>query len=91
MKKLNFRHFIVIFFTILLILILSAKTTWRVCSVCGVQEFERSLFGKTIEAFSAREVDEYGTYKKWKEEHDTLCNHQWVEVDEFGTNLPGKR
>lgn len=87
--KFNFRHIIFLFFTFLLILILLTKTTWRVCTVCGVQDFERSLFGKRIELLSNHEVDEYGTYKKWREQHlGKICDHQWVEIDEFEINLP---
>lgn len=69
-------------FAILLLLILSSNTIWRMCSVCGVQDFERSLFGKQIELISTREVDEYGTYVQWKKENDTVCDHQWIIIDE---------
>ena len=57
------------------------------CSVCGVQDFERSLFGKNIELISTREVDEYGTYAKWKEDNDKTCNHQWKVIDEFSNEV----
>ncbi|MCB0473325.1 MAG: hypothetical protein KDC56_09740 [Flavobacteriaceae bacterium] len=84
--KFDFRYLIIVFFTILVILILSLKTTWKVCTVCGAQRFERTLFGKEVPFFSQYEVDEYGTYKKWREIHGTTCRHQWQEVDEYGIN-----
>lgn len=85
--KFNYKHIVIIIFGLLLILILSSKTIWRVCTVCGVQDFERSLFGKKAEWISSHEVDEFGTYKKWKAENGTLCDHQWKLVEESTTNL----
>ncbi|WP_117885062.1 hypothetical protein [Aureibaculum luteum] len=80
-------YFVTLIFALLLVLILSSKTTWKTCSVCGVQDFERSLFGNKVELISTREVDEYGTYAKWKEDHGTTCNHQWVIVDEYADQV----
>ncbi len=80
--KIKSNYIIFSIFALLLVLLLANKTTWSICSVCGVQDFERSLFGKKIELISTREVDEYGTYAKWKEKYSETCNHQWVLVDE---------
>ena len=80
-------HKVILIFALLLLLILSSKTIWKVCSVCGVQDFERSLFGNKMELISTREVDEYGTYAKWKEKNGTTCNHQWVLVEEFSDEV----
>ena len=88
--KTNIKYTIILFFALLLVLILSSKTIWRVCSVCGVQDFERSLFGKNIELISTREVDEYGTYAKWKEDNGKICSHQWVIVDEFSNQVKNR-
>lgn len=78
---------VTLIFALLLVFILSSQTVWSICSICGVQDFERSLFGKKIELISTREVDEFGTYAKWKEKHGTTCNHQWVLVDEFSDQV----
>ena len=85
--KLNYKQVIVLFFLILLIFMLSVKTTYRICNICGVQDFERSLFGITLEFISEREVDELGTYKEWQKLYGTTHEHQWVDVDEFGKRL----
>ncbi|MET2985559.1 hypothetical protein [Aureibaculum conchae] len=80
--KIKSIYIIMLVFALLLVLILSSETTWRLCSVCGVQDFERSLFGKKVELISTHEVDEYGTYAKWKKEHGKTCDHQWKIIDE---------
>ena len=85
--KINSKRLIFLFFGLLLVLILSSKTVYRVCNVCGVQDFERSLFGQKTEWISNHEVDDYGTYAKWKEDHDTICVHQWKVLDEFSEEL----
>ncbi|MDY7395383.1 hypothetical protein UMM65_09035 [Aureibaculum sp. 2210JD6-5] len=80
--KIKSIYVVMLIFALLLALILSSTTIWRMCSICGVQDFERSLFGKKVELISTREVDEYGTYAQWKKEHNTTCNHQWIIIDE---------
>lgn len=85
--KLNYKQVIVLFFLILLIFMLSVKTTYRICNICGMQDYERSLFGITLEFISEREVDEFRTYEKWQNLHGTTHEHQWVEVDEFGERI----
>jgi hypothetical protein len=52
-----------------------------------MQDYERSLFGITLEFISEREVDEFRTYEKWQNLHGTTHEHQWVEVDEFGERI----
>lgn len=85
--KLNFKYIVAIFFGLLLILILSSKTVWSVCTICGVQDFERSLFGQKAEWISSHEVDDEGTYKKWQEVHGTTCTHNWKVVKESSKDL----
>ena len=85
--KINSKRLIILFFGLLLVLILSSKTVHKVCTVCGVQDFERSLFGKKAEWISNREVDDYGTYAIWKEEHDMVCVHKWKLLTEFSEEL----
>lgn len=85
--KINSKRLIILFFGLLLVLILSSKTVHKVCTVCGVQDFERSLFGKKAEWISNREVDDYGTYAIWKEEHDMVCVHKWKVLTEFSEEL----
>jgi len=85
--KINSKRLIILFFGLLLVLILSSKTVHKVCTVCGVQDFERSLFGKKAEWISNHEVDDYRTYAKWQEDHDTICVHKWKVLDEFSEEL----
>jgi hypothetical protein len=51
------------------------------CSVCGVQEYERTLFGVPIEFLCEREVDEYGAYAEWRRQHERPCAHRWEPAD----------
>ena len=77
------KHFILIVFIGILVMLLAPKTVWRVCEICGTQEYERSLFGTTIEAISEREIDEYGTHKKWMLAHGKPHRpHIWKVVKE---------
>ncbi|MDH5413494.1 MAG: hypothetical protein OEW87_05095 [Flavobacteriaceae bacterium] len=55
--------------------------------MCGIQDFERSLFGITLEFISEREVDELRTYENWQNLHGTTHEHKWVEVDELGERM----
>ncbi len=81
--KLNYRHSIFLFFVILTIAILATETIWSVCTVCGMQQYERQFFGKTIEFLSQREFDEFGTHKKWMEQHGEAHRpHNWKVVIE---------
>ncbi len=80
--RFNYKHLILLIFSLLLIALLLPETTVRMCTVCGVQDYERSIFGKPIELISSREVDELGTYKKWKQEHGGPHQpHDWKEVE----------
>ncbi|RPD99945.1 hypothetical protein EGM88_01375 [Aureibaculum marinum] len=81
------KYIVILFFFLLLSLIITTETIWRVCSVCGVQDFERYLFGKKVEWLSTREVDEFGSYAQWKEKHKTICTHQWILIDEFSSEV----
>jgi len=78
----------IFFFVLLFILIASSKIESRVCSVCGVQDYNVSIAGKTIGFLSQREYDEYDTYKKWQEKfgkkHDP---HQWILLEQKTTNI----
>jgi hypothetical protein len=55
------------------------RTRWTQCTVCGVQEYERSSFGILIEPISEREYDEWGTYAQWKQLHGTACTHRFSD------------
>ena len=86
--RLNFKYFILIFFVILLLSLLLPKTTINICEVCGVQEYERSIFGKTIELISEREVDEFKTHAKWIDVHGQPHSpHIWKEVNKSTKEL----
>ena len=78
------KRLITIFFLVLLfILIIASKIESRICTVCGAQDYNVSIGGKTIEFLSQRDYDEYSTYKKWQEKfgkkHDP---HQWLLIEE---------
>ena len=75
---------IIAFFLILLfILIVASKIESRICTVCGVQDYNVSIGGKTIEFLSQREYDEFDTYKKWQEKFGKAHNpHQWLLLEE---------
>ena len=86
--KLNYRHYIILFFILITIAILATETIWRVCTVCGVQEFDRQFLGNTIEFISQREYDEFGTHKEWIERHGQPHSpHQWKVVKEPAIDL----
>jgi len=67
----------------LFILILVSKIETRICTVCGVQDYNVSIGGKTIELLSQREYDEFGTYKKWQEKFNRKHDpHKWMLIEE---------
>ncbi len=74
---------VILFFFLLFLLIVSTKIETRVCQACGVQDYNVSIGGTTIEFLSQREYDEFGTYKKWKKkfgkEHQP---HDWILLEE---------
>ncbi|NNC69426.1 MAG: hypothetical protein HKN90_01230 [Flavobacteriaceae bacterium] len=79
----NYRHYIIVFFILLTISILATETIWRVCTVCGVQDYDRQFMGVTIELLSQREYDEFGTHKEWIEQHgEPHSPHQWKVIKE---------
>lgn len=86
--KLNYKHYSFLFFAILTLSILATNTIWSVCTVCGMQQYERQLFGRTIEVLSQREYDEFGTHEKWMEQHGKAHTpHNWKIVIEPNTDL----
>lgn len=81
--RLTYKHYIIVFFAVLTTVILATETIWRVCTVCGMQQYERQFFGKTIEFLSQKEFDEFGTHKKWMEKHGKAHQpHEWQIVVE---------
>ena len=74
---------VVIFFLLLFVLIASSKIDTRVCTVCGVQDYNVSIAGKTIEFLSQHEYDEFDTHKKWQEKFGKKHEpHQWLLLEE---------
>lgn len=71
---------------LLIILVLGGIFTfnvdWKRCKVCGIQEYERSVFGIVIEAISERNYDELGTSAKWEAKHKKKCVHDWEIVND---------
>ena len=51
------------------------------CRVCGVQEYERSIFGVPVEFLCEREYDEYGAYAVWRSRYGDTCVHRWEPAD----------
>ena len=73
----------IVFFILLFILIAMSKIETRICTTCGVQDYNVSIGGKTIEFLSQREYDEFGTYKKWQKKFNKKHKpHTWMLVDE---------
>ena len=69
-------------------MLLLPKTNVYLCEVCGVQKYERTLFGKAVPFISQNEVDELGTYAAWQKEHGKAHKpHQWKEVDKSTKQL----
>ena len=77
------KRLVILFLSLLFILIAATKIETRVCQVCGVQDYNVSISGTTIEFLSQREYDEFGTYKKWQEKFEkTHEPHQWILLEE---------
>jgi hypothetical protein len=75
----------IIAFSLILLftLIVASNIESRICTVCGVQDYNVSIGGKTIEFLSQREYDEFNTYKKWQEKNGkTHEPHQWLLFEE---------
>jgi hypothetical protein len=85
--KLNYKHFTIGLFLLLLLILLFTHTTVSMCSVCGVQDYNRSIFGMHIELLSSHEIDETGYYTQWKKIHGNHEKHQWIEINEFDKNV----
>ena len=87
MKK-TYKIILFMLFLFLFILLTSSKTKWRVCQVCGVQEYETSILGKTYEFLSQREFDEFGTYKKWREKYGREHKpHNWKLIEQKNRDI----
>tara|TARA_R110002073_G_scaffold72537_1_gene177681 strand:+ start:715796 stop:716080 length:285 start_codon:yes stop_codon:yes gene_type:complete len=81
--KQRYKLIIISTFVLLFILIVSSSTQTRICTVCGVQDYETSIAGKTIEFLSQREYDEFNIHKKWQEKFGKKHEpHQWLLIEE---------
>jgi len=81
--KRSHKRILILFFFLLFILIISSEIKSSICSVCGVQDYNVSIAGKTIEFLSQREYDEFGTHKKYKEKFGKNHQpHQWILIEE---------
>jgi hypothetical protein len=73
--------YLAIFSAIILVAVFVPYTKWKQCKICGVQEYERGLFGIKISPFSEEEYDEYGTCSEWKQSNQKdHCDHHFVPV-----------
>jgi len=55
---------------------------WEECRACGVQRYDRRLFGVRVGAGdSESEYDEYGSSAAWKSAHGAPCRHTFTPVD----------
>ena len=52
---------------------------WEECRACGVQRYDRRLFGVRVGA--GAEYDEFGSYAAWKSTHGGTCRHEFTPVD----------
>ncbi len=82
------KKIIILFLILLFILIATSKIEWRVCTVCGIQDYNVSIGGKTIELLSQREYDEFDTHKKWKELYGRPHKpHTWHLIEEKNRDI----
>ena len=82
------KRIVILFFFLLFVLIALSKIETRVCTACGVQDYNVSIAGKTIEFLSQREYDEFGTYKKWQEKFGKKHTpHQWLLLEEKNKDI----
>ena len=86
--KRSYKRIVILFFVLLFILIVSSKIETRICTVCGVQDYNVSIVGKTIEFLSQREYDEFGIHKKYKEKFGKNHQpHQWILIEEKNQDI----
>lgn len=57
--------------------ILAFHVEWRRCTVCGLQQYRRSVLGAVIEAMSEMDYDEFGAAAAWRRGHGRECRHLW--------------
>ena len=82
------KSIVLLLFILLFILIVISNIETRICTVCGVQDYNVSIGGKTIEFLSQREYDEFGTYKKWQETYNRKHQpHTWILVEDKTTDI----
>jgi len=86
--KLYFKIIISVLIAIIFILILISKIETRICTVCGVQDYNVSIKGKTIETLSQREYDEFGTHKKYIKKFGVPHKpHKWLLIEEKNRDI----
>ena len=63
----------------MLIALAGFRTHHHQCSICGVQEYERSFFGFVVEPLSEREYDEWANYHRWRARNGGGdCTHHFL-------------
>ncbi len=69
--------YIIIFIFLLFVLgiIITYKVEWKKCKICGVQQYERFIYGVLIPQLSEYDFDEFGAVKRYKQHHNNKCNH----------------
>ena len=86
--KRSHKRLVILFFALLFILIVSSKIETSICSVCGVQDYNVSIAGKTIEFLSQREYDEFGTHKKYIAKFGkNHYPHEWILIEEKNQDI----
>ena len=73
-----------------LLVLVGFRTRHHQCSICGVQEYERTLFGFVVEPLSEREYDEWGNYDRWRERSGRACVHQFHDAHGEAIEMPGR-
>ncbi len=82
------KKIIILILISLFILIAASKIEWRVCTTCGIQDYNVSIGGNTIEFLSQREYDEFGSHKKWKEIYGRPHKpHTWKLIEEKNRDI----
>ena len=86
--KLYLKISIATLIAIIFVLIVMSKIETRICTVCGVQDYNVSINGKTIELLSQREYDEFDTHKKYiKKYGKPHLDHQWFLIIEKNRDI----
>lgn len=69
------------------------RIRYSVCQVCGLQRYERSVYGIALWAASSARVDPDGHAAAWEKANGGPCTHVWVTQEHslFSTPVAAPR